>query len=89
MDLLQHHGETTDEAFNVVGAAAVVMAAVAAAMAAIQCLLLCLPWFYLRGLNFEGLGFFREQVILRQLRRWLIHYRLTFPTAQWEVQGGF
>ena len=89
MDLLQNHGEIADEAFNVVGAAAVVMAAVAAAMVAIQCLLLCLPWFCLRGLNFEGLGFFRAQVFLRQLRRWLIHFGLTFPTAQWEVQGGF
>jgi len=86
VDLLQHPGEIGGEALNV--RAATVMAAAAAAAAALWCLL-CLPWLRFEGLSFADLSSFIAQVFLRQLRRWLMHFRLTFPTAQRKVQGGF
>ena len=88
MDLLQHPGEIGGEALNVLRGAATVMATAAAATAALWCLL-CLPWLRFEGLGFSELSSFIAQVFVRQLRQWLIHFRLTFHTAQREIQGGF
>ena len=81
-------GEIGGEALNVLRGAATVMATAAAATAALWCLL-CLPWLRFEGLGFSELSSFIAQVFVRQLRQWLIHFRLTFHTAQREIQGGF